>query len=173
MGRNLTLGLAKLMFLFLLPPTFGQAASGPVSIVLDDWWNIDYVKNGCELAARNTTPCSQTPEETVGEFEAELRVAFASERACHGVTLLSFTPEMAQAAVTNPAGRASKEAAATLKAKWQLMLDLDGHSHTQVGRGWSISNLSTNAILHGRISTPERLAQRICRIAKGIGGAVE
>jgi hypothetical protein len=59
-------------------------------IVFDDWWNVDYVKNGCELAARNSTPCpsDRTPREVVREFENELDVVFASESACHGLLIL-------------------------------------------------------------------------------------
>ena len=162
-----------LIFPVLVASAFGQIAKKPSSIVLDQWWNIDYVKNGCELAARNATPCSRSPEETVREFEAELKVAFASELACHGVTLLQFTPEMAQAAVRNPSAPASEAAAATLNAKWQLMLDLDGHGHTQASAGWTMSNLSTMATLNGRITTPTHLAKQICKIARGLGGATK
>ncbi len=163
----------KFILLMLAASGFGQTANKSLSIVLDQWWNIDYVKSVCELASRNSTPCSRSPEETVRKFEADLKVAFASERACHGVTLLAFTPEMAQAAVKSPSAHASEAAAATLDAKWQLMLDLDGHSHTQAGSGWTMSNLSTSATLNGRITTPEHLAQKICKIAKGIGGATK
>ena len=64
-------------------------------IVFDDWWNVDYVKNGCILAEQNGGHCvaDSTPAELVKEFEDELIVAFASEDACHDLTLLHFTPE--------------------------------------------------------------------------------
>src|SRR6266849_8861243 len=74
----------------------------PLPIVFDDWWNVDYVKNGCEMAAQNGKPCpTRTPQEVVTEFENELEVAFASESACHGLSLSHFTPEMAAAAAKN------------------------------------------------------------------------
>ena len=106
------------------------------------------------------------------EFENELEVAFATESACHGVALLHFTPEMVQAAVKSPAAPATGAALETVTADWQLMLDLDGHSENQAGRGWTLANQSKKA-LNGRITTPTRLAQQICKIAKGVGGTAK
>ena len=42
-------------------------------IVFDDWWNVDYVKNGCDTAARGGDPCplESTPEDVVREFESD------------------------------------------------------------------------------------------------------
>jgi hypothetical protein len=141
-------------------------------IVFDDWWNVDYVKNGCQLPAQEGGhPCvtDSTPAELVKEFEDDLIVAFASEDACHGLTLLHFTPEMAQAAVKNPNAPASPEAAKTLGPNWSLMLDLSGRSHVQTGRGWTLVD-SERHVLNGRITTPQRTAQQICKVVKGRGG---
>lgn len=148
-------------------------------IVLDDWWNIDYVKNGCERAAElakegnpYAKPCPVGSTDIVKEFEDELEVAFASESACHGLVLLHFTPEMANAAVNNPNAPATGTMAKTAGDNWSLMLDLDGHSHTQAGQGWTLVG-PANRVLNGSISTPQRLAQEVCKIAKGVGGNTE
>jgi hypothetical protein len=143
-------------------------------IVFDDWWNIDYVKNGCELGARNARPCpsDRTPKDIVREFENELEVAFASESACHGLSLLHFTPEMANAAVKNPNAPATGTMAKMADASWSLMLDLDGHSRTQAGRGWTLVDSERHAF-NGRITTHQRLIQQVCKIVKGIGGKTE
>jgi hypothetical protein len=119
-------------------------------------------------------PCrtDSTPADIVKEFEDKLEVAFASESSCHGLSLLHFTPEMAAAAVKNPSAPATGAAAKMAGDMWQLMLDLDGTSYTQAGRGWSLVDSDRHA-LNGRITTPQRVMQQVCRIAKGMGGKIE
>jgi hypothetical protein len=161
---------------------FGQALSKKKvpPIFFDDWWNVDYVKNGCELTAEQggssyyARPCQadRTPVDIVREFENKLEVAFASESSCHGLSLFHFTPEMASAAVKNPNAPATGAAAKMAENNWQLMLDLDGRSYTQVGRGWTLVD-SERHVLNGRITTPHRMMQQVCRIAKGVGGRIE
>ncbi|HEV2297434.1 MAG TPA: hypothetical protein VGR72_02830 [Candidatus Acidoferrales bacterium] len=154
----------------------GQSApkANPTRIVFDDWWNVDYVKNGCELSARNTKPCPtyRTPQDVVKDFENKLEVAFASEAACHGLSMVHFTSDMANTAVKNPNAPATGAMAKTVDANWTLMLDLDGHSHTQVGHGWTLVD-SKHHVFNGSITSPERVVQKTCRIVKGIGGKPE
>ena len=141
-------------------------------IIFDDWWNVDYVKNGCELAATYAEPCPVTngaPEDIVREFENELVVAFASEDACHELALLHFTPAMAKEAVKHPAATATGAMAKQAAPHWSLLLDLDGHSQSQAGQGWSIVD-PEHHVLTGKITTPQHLVQQICKIAKGVGG---
>ena len=140
-------------------------------IVFDDWWNVDFVKNGCQMAASLAKPCpvGSTPADVVKEFEDELEVAFASESACHGLTLVHFTPEMAAAAVKNPNAPATGAAAKTAGDHWAFMLDLDGHSHTQRGQGWTLVDSALHP-LNGRITTPQRVMQQVCKVVKGVGG---
>jgi hypothetical protein len=140
---------------------FAQTAAAPktIPIVFDDWWNVDYVKNGCELYAKSAKPCTRPAEETVRDFENEVDTAFATESACHGLLLLHFTPEMAQAAAKNPAAPATGKMLMAAEAHWSLILDLDGHSSTQAGQGWTLVNSSNNA-LTGKITTPKRLVQQ-------------
>jgi hypothetical protein len=117
-----------LILFFAGPSLFSQSSvSKPASIVFDDWWNIDYVKNGCELAVQNHfKPCATTPEEAVREFENQVDVAFASESVCHGLELVHFTPGMAQGAAKNPAAPAKGIMLTAATAQWSLMLDLSG-----------------------------------------------
>ena len=143
-------------------------------IVFDDWWNVDYVKNGCQMAASEAKPCpvDSTAADVVKEFEDELEVAFASESACHGLTLVHFTPEMAAAAVKNPNVLATGTAAKMAGDNWSFMLDLDGHSHTQRGQGWTLVHSALHP-LNGRITTPQRVMQQVCKVVKGVGGKAE
>ena len=79
---------------------------------------------------------------------------------------------MAQEAIKNPAAPAKGKMLALATAKWSLMLDLSGHSRTQAGQGWSLSDPSKN-ILSGKITTPNDLARKVCKIVKGVGGAAK
>ena len=161
------------LVLFFPISAFAQTAAvhKPVPIVFDDWWNVDYVKNSCELYAQFANPCTRPAGETVREFEDEVDVAFATEGVCHGLVLLHFTPEMAKAAAKNPAAPAKGTMLTAAEAHWSLILDLDGHSHTQAGQGWSLVD-SSNNVLNGKITTPRNLVQKICKIAKSVGGGV-
>jgi hypothetical protein len=162
--------------------SFAQGQGPPkdkfLPIVFDDWWNVDYVKQGCKLSAESVKqgypgakPCvtDTTPAEMVKEFEDELIVAFASESTCHGLSLIHFTTEMAEAGVKNPNGPASEAAAKTMGPNWSLMLDLSGSTHIQTGRGWTLVD-SERHVLNGHIMSPQHTVQQICKVVKGVGG---
>ena len=63
----------------------------PETIVFDDWWNLDYLKNACAAQAQAGRHCSQSPDEILSQVENDLQVAFASESGCHDVQLVRFT----------------------------------------------------------------------------------
>jgi hypothetical protein len=165
--------MQKLFVVFLLfgsvSSLFAQTAQKDISVVLDNWWTIDYVKNGCEM---HPCPTMRTAEEVVRDFENELDIAFASENACHGVKLIRFTPEMAKAAVKNPNAPATGAMAESSAAGWQLMFDLDGRSHTQAGQGWSLVGPAQQTF-NGRISNTQRFVRQVCKIVKGVGGKMK
>ena len=126
-----TITLSILSLLCFVSSVFGQSkptAKEPpktklLPIVFDEWWNVDYVKNGCEMASQNGRPCplARTPADVVREFEDELEVVFASENECHGLSLVHFTPAMAQAAVKNPNAPATGSMATMAGPSWSLM----------------------------------------------------
>ena len=144
-------------------------------VVLDDWWNVDYVKNGCEMYAKQGSPCPATPsaEELVRAFDNSLKVAFASEATCHGLSLLTFTPDMANAAVKNPSAPATGKAKTMAESQhWSLMFDLDGRQENQNGRGWTLVGPSQQAF-NGEIKTTQGVAQDVCKIVNGVGGSTD
>jgi hypothetical protein len=178
MRQNQTANMRKLLIcaVFIIGAfSFAQGQTAPknkfLPIVFDDWWNVDFVENGCELASRNGRPCpsDRTPKDIVREFENELEVVFASETACHGLSLVHFTPEMAHAAVKNPNAPATGAMVKMAGPSWSLMLDLDGHNQTQTGQGWTLVDSKQHAF-NGRITTHQRMMQQVCKIVKGVGG---
>jgi len=130
--------LRGLVLLAVLVAEFPSAAVGQAAgtgkflpIVFDDWWNVDYVKNGCQMAASEAQkgnpnakacPATITPRDVVNEFEDQLQLAFATESACHGLQLLHLTPEMIETAAKNPAAPATGTMAKVAKDQ---MVELD------------------------------------------------
>jgi hypothetical protein len=82
---------------------------------------------------------------------------------------------MVDAAVKNPTAHATGTMAKMAGNNyWFLMLDLDGHSHIKGGRGWTLVGPGPeHHTLNGRITTPQRVVQQVCKIAKGVGGKMD
>jgi hypothetical protein len=136
----------------------GCAKREPI-VVIDDWWNVDFAKNGCELRAGSNDPCVGDPVVEVRDFESQLRTFFASDPRCHGVVLADFFGP------TQAASRAASEAN-TSKADWQLMLDFNVG---QTSQNWTI-------VHHGQTSTgqghPKDVVQTVCAIVRQTGGSL-
>ena len=147
-------------------------------IVLDDWWNTDYIKNGCEMFAQQGDPASLcpanlTPKQIVSQFDNDLKVAFASESSCHGLSLLTLSEDMVLAAVKNPSAPATgKEKVMAEADDWILMFDFHGRHESQSGSGWSLVGPSGH-VFNGQIRSTQSLAQDVCKIVKGIGGSTD
>ena len=147
-------------------------------IVLDDWWNVDYIKNGCQMLAQQGDPTLLCPanlsaQQIVSQFDNDLKVAFASESTCHGLSLLSFSDDMARAAVKNPSAPATGKAKVMAEAQhWSLMFDFDGRHENQNGSGWSLVDPSQH-VFNGQIRSTQALAQDLCKIVKGVGGTTD
>jgi hypothetical protein len=159
-----------------------EVATGDPIIVLDDWWNVDYIKNGCQMFAQQAKQgnpyASQCPsnlpaERIVSQFDNDLKVAFASDATCHGLSLLSFTSDMANAAAKNPSAPATGTQKTMAEAvHWSLMFDFDGRHENQNGSGWSLVDPSGH-VFNGEITSPQSLASDICKVVKGMGGKIE
>jgi hypothetical protein len=152
----------------------GEPRRDPV-IVLDDWWNVDYIKNGCEMFAKEGSPCPATlsAERIVGQFDNDLKVAFAAESTCHGLSLLTLSPEMINAAVKNPSAPATGKAKTMAESvHWSLMFDFNGQQENQNGSGWSLVDPSQH-VFNGQIKTTQSLAQEVCKIVNGVGGRTD
>jgi hypothetical protein len=139
--------------------SFACAKREPV-VVLDDWWNIDFAKNGCEMRAHTVNPCIGDPLLEVRDFELQFHAFFASDPLCHGIVLADYK---------GPEHVASKAAsdADTSKGDWQLMLDFNVGRPSQ---GWTL-------VHHNQASTgqgdPKEIIHTVCGVVKQTGGSVE
>jgi len=147
-----------LMVLSVLAPMLSCAKKQTI-IVIDDWWNVDFAKNRCEIMARNGgAACSGDPTWEVRDFEAQLRSAFASDGSCRGIVLASFGPGQA-------ASKAASEAD-TSKADWQLMLNFQVGESSQT---WTM--VHRNQTTSGR-GNPREIIHTVCAVVKQVGGSI-
>jgi hypothetical protein len=112
-------------------------------------------------------------EHIVGQFDSDLKVAFAAEITCHGLSLLMLSPEMVNAAVKNPSAPATGNAKTMGKSShWSLMFDFNRQQENQNGSGWSLVDPSQH-VFNGQIKTTQSLAQEVCKIVNGVGGRTD
>lgn len=159
--------------------SYSEEAERDSVIVLDDWWNVDYIKNGCEMRAEqgkdgnpyaSRCPANLPAEQIVSQFDNDLKIAFASEGTCHGLSLLTFSEDMAKAAVKNPSAPAiGKEKTMAEASHWSLMFDFDGRHENQNGSGWSLVDPSQH-VFNGQIRSTLNLATDVCKLVKRVGG---
>lgn len=148
-----------LLLLSVLAFSFGCGKKQPI-VVVDDWWNVDFAKNDCEMRARNgDAQCIGDPVAEVREFEALLRTSFASDASCSGVLLADF------AGPKQGASNAASEADAS-KADWWLMLDFDVGESSQ---SWTMVHHAQTTTGHGN---PKELVHTLCAVVKQVGGSI-
>jgi hypothetical protein len=130
------------------------------AIVVDDWWNVDYAKSGCEPRSNSGSQCIGDPVLEVRDFEAKLDTVFASDPSCQGVVFVSYR---------GPNSPSSPEAARVdSKAEWQLMMDFNMGETSQ---SWSMVRRSDWHMATGT-GTPQEIIHTICAVAKQVGGSV-
>jgi hypothetical protein len=126
-------------------------------VVVDDWWNVDDAKIGCELRAHSRNPCVGDPVAEVRDFEAQLGTSFATDPSCRGVVLATFN---------GPVGQSSSAAS---KAGWQLMLDF---VVGEVSQQWSmVHRTGDNHYTTGR-GNPSEIAHSVCAVVNHTGGSI-
>jgi hypothetical protein len=131
---------------------FGCTKTKPI-VVVDDWWNVDFAKNGCELRG-----CIGDPVAEVRDFEARLSTSFATDESCHSAVLASFF---------GPAGQSSNAAS---KAEWQLMLDFNVGEASQ---SWKMVHRTGDKSYTTGEGNPKEIAHSICAVVNHTGGSIQ
>ena len=159
---SVILSWSRAMALFLLG-IFALLSCGctkrePI-VVIDDWWNVDFAKNGCARRAGSGDPCIGDPVVEVRDFEAQLRTFFASDPLCHGVALADYG---------GPKQVASEAAsqADTSKADWQLMFDFNVGESSQ---SWTMVHQAQTSSGKGY---PKEVVHTVCAVVRQTGGSL-
>lgn len=128
-------------------------------VVLDHWWNADYVKIGCEMRASTPEPCPLNPQLELQQFESEMNVFFSSDPVCQGILFSGFG---------GPKSLTPEQLNRGSDAQWQLMLD---YSVGDTLQDWSIVHRKDSSVMSGK-GTPEQIAHAVCGVVKMTGGKV-
>jgi hypothetical protein len=130
-------------------------AADKQTVVVDEWWNVDYAKEGCKLPLRfagkpeaeSEKICKNVPAvAAVIDFEDRLLTQFAALDSCQHVAVLRMNDAETSRAIKHP--------------YWQLMLDQNGQNGAP---DWTIVNGPT--LFKGE-GSPEKVAHDICHILK-------
>lgn len=159
-GRPISLNIAHCRLtlsvlgiaLFLFGCTKGESI-----VVVDDWWDVDYARNGCEMRAQGPNPCVGDPVAEVRDFEAQLSTSFATDPSCRGVVLATFN---------GPVGESSSAAS---KAGWQLML---GFVVGEASQQWSMVHRTGDNHYTSGQGNPREIAHSICAVVNHTGGSI-
>jgi len=125
------------------------------TIVIDDWWNVDYAKQSC-----NTQPddakanCLLDAAYNAHGFENEVLAAAGGDPNCSGVNIVVWNLE-------------SKDALPI--PDWTLYIDYAGDAPQQ---HWTLMRQSSRVAMLEGTNAPKELAHMICAIALNKGATV-
>jgi hypothetical protein len=125
------------------------------TVVIDDWWNVDYAKNSCRAAA-NPDQCAIAIVAEVRSLEDAIATELASNADCKGVRLARFEGPNGTPPATIDAMKANY---------WSLTLDVTTAAPSQ---HWGLIQRD-NAHVFGGVDTPAQIASKVCAIANGRG----
>jgi hypothetical protein len=121
----------------------GGGCSKPAvpTVVLDDWWNVDYAKQSCnDSTPANRTACEAGAVMEVREFERLLATEFASNSACQSVRLVQYEgptdtrPEAVEAVSAKPSFLMLDYIPGTKQQRWTMATRAE-HSAATEGSG--------------------------------------
>jgi hypothetical protein len=130
-------------------------------VTVNDWWSVDFAKNGCELGVANGNPycAGLDPAAEVRNFEQEMSTFFATDSSCHGVVLATYSGPVE--------GRSSNAAS---KSAWTLMMNF---TVGQTSQYWSMTrHTGDNSYTTGH-GNPKEMAHSICAVVNHIGGSIQ
>ena len=168
--KNLCCEIAAWTLLFFIVSC--SRKNPPTTVVMDNWWMYDYVKNACESAEQNVKFDSSIETCVAGyrvyaaDFETELNTAIASEEDCQGIEFIGFHPDGANVV---------KVSEAEDKPHWFLIVDL--YQPTKMRGDWNLSFDDRKSKSGDGPSFKEdfdrdlhTVARHICRVVKSKGG---
>ena len=143
---------------FLIGTVIAGVCSGSASavdtIVVEDWWNIDYAKLECN-GKQEAALCKKNAEQEVRNFVLETTTGMAASTECAGVSIVTYAgpqpSEVAKVATTRP--------------YWSVSIDFNSGRQKQE---WWMLHSVTLAYLKGE-ADPEELAKTVCAIVTARG----
>jgi hypothetical protein len=127
----------------------------PPTVVIDDWWGVDYAKQGCNTKPEDEKAnCLLDMAYSAHEFENEVLAAAGGSADCSGANLILWNLE-------------SKAAIPT--ADWTLYIDYIADAPEQ---HWTLLSSDTRAVMLQGTATPKEIAHTICAISLNKGATI-
>jgi hypothetical protein len=156
-GENSPRQCASVLAVLLLLTACGRQEQK--RIVIDDWYNVDFVKDRCSIPAFAVyfPNCADAdPTFQVRGFEDRLRTAFASESKCHGITVVTY------------GGPRKAHTPARGRDDWSLMIDF---APGQQSQSWTLVGENPNYMTSD--GTADQIATRVCTAVAHQGALIE
>jgi hypothetical protein len=146
---------ALLLIPFLGCKTKSILSAKEPTVLMDDWWNVDYAKQVCASKLQNHTDiCIDDPTGEVRDYESQIETTFAADPNCHGLKMIGTNgPVFAHG---------------TINADWQMMLDyVPGDSK----QNWTLTDRV--AIVATGTDDAKATVHTLCAVLSHKGGSVE
>lgn len=177
--------MKRVLMCSLIVAALTGCSNRPPTVVLDDWWNIDFARSTCESATawhkQNSALISQTGCDAVtsckdmmprvdacrfddtggvNSFQDDLATEFASNPRCATVTFVKFS---------GPEHVSKASSSAMARDHWHLQFDFIPGAKTQ---SWSLSHLGKSDTFAQGTGDARQIANKVCAVTRGIGARV-
>jgi len=146
---------------FLIGAVIAGVCSGSASaadtIIVEDWWNIDYAKSECN-GKQEAALCKENAEQEVRNFVVETTTQMVASAECAGLSVVTYAgPQPSEVAKV-----------ATTKPYWSVSIDFNSGRHKQE---WWMLHSVTLAYMKGE-ADPKELAKTVCAIVTARGATL-
>ena len=139
-------------------------------VLIDGWWNRDYIKNVCELTEKNRNmSCIRTPEEMAADERVRFVSAFQASPACKDVSIYTGFDD-------SPLKLPKDKNENANKTDWSLSFNvgIENGDIDYASSEWQI--IDDKTLKHfgeGSLADMSQAASQVCTIVTGSGGSVQ
>jgi hypothetical protein len=166
MQRWLVLALLSVLILSGLVGCSQRIRLHNPTVSIDGWWDVDYARNACSMAAGGGHRCINDPSDMAREVEKDFLSAFQENPACAGVSIV------------NDFHDPDKDSATTKSndAKWSLSFNVaikDGELKLADSEWQIIDSATLHDYADGDLRNFSQASTRVCTVVTGKGGELQ
>jgi hypothetical protein len=139
-------------------------------VLIDGWWNRDYIQNACELTEKNRNMrCIRTPEEMAADERVRFVSAFQASPACKDVSIYTGFDD-------SPLKLPKDKNEKADKTDWSLSFNVETENGDidYASSEWQIiDNKTLKRFGEGSLADMNQAASQVCTIITGSGGSVQ
>ena len=139
-------------------------------VLIDGWWNRDYIQNVCELTEKNRNMrCIRTPKEMAADERVRFASAFQASPACKDVSIYTGFDDSPLKLPKDKNEKASN-------TDWSLSFNvgIENGDIDYASSEWQIiDNKTLKRFGEGSLADMNQAASQVCTIVTGSGGSVQ